>query len=224
LPKGTRYHEAIEHLAYGRPIDEGKGWALFQGDVATGKLARDVAAWGREVDKIVASGKAPSSPVQMLKQTPLIMRLLGQDTVTGKAAAEGGIYAAPHLFDGTHPNMTPEMWKQIPAAMADPIAIFDSDSPKGRQNGDIVFMLEVTDANGATVVVPVALDTTGKAQAQINIAKSAYAKEQNGIPSDKWFYAQAKKNARYVNGQKWTSWASAQGSNYKSVKPPPLAV
>lgn len=30
LPKGTLYHEAIEHLAYGRPIDEGKGRALFQ--------------------------------------------------------------------------------------------------------------------------------------------------------------------------------------------------
>lgn len=121
------------------------------------------------------------------------MQLLGRDTVTGKAAAQGGIYAAPHVFDGTHPNMTPEMWKQIPAAMADPIAVFDSDSPAGRARGDLVFMLELTDANGATVVVPVALQAKGKLGARINIVKSAYAKESGGVPSNNGFIRQAKK-------------------------------
>ena len=123
------------------------------------------------------------------------MQLLGRDTVTGKAAAQGGIYAAPHVFDGTHPNMTPEMWKQIPAAMADPIAVFDSDSPAGRARGDLVFMLELTDANGATVVVPVALDTSSVTpkRARANIVKSAYAKENDGIPSNRWFERQLKK-------------------------------
>jgi len=116
------------------------------------------------------------------------MQLLGRDTVTGKAAAQGGIYAAPHVFDGTHPNMTPEMWKQIPAAMADPIAVFDSDSPAGRARGDLVFMLELTDANGAT-----ALQAKGKLGARINIVKSAYAKESGGVPSNNGFIRQAKK-------------------------------
>lgn len=142
------------------------------------------------------------------------MQLLGRDTVTGKAAAQGGIYAAPHVFDGTHPNMTPEMWKQIPAAMADPIAVFDSDSPAGRARGDLVFMLELTDANGATVVVPVALDTSSVTpkRARANIVKSAYAKENDGIPSNRWFERQLKKNARYVNGQKMEPWLRAAGA------------
>lgn len=141
------------------------------------------------------------------------MQLLGRDTVTGKAAAQGGIYAAPHVFDGTHPNMTPEMWKQIPAAMADPIAVFDSDSPAGRARGDLVFMLELTDANGATVVVPVALDTSSVTpkRARANIVKSAYAKENDGIPSNRWFERQLKKNARYVNGQKIKRWQHVAG-------------
>ena len=141
------------------------------------------------------------------------MQLLGRDTVTGKAAAQGGIYAAPHVFDGTHPNMTPEMWKQIPAAMADPIAVFDSDSPAGRAKGDLVFMLELTDANGATVVVPVALDVArGRKQAHVNIVKSAYSKESGGVPSNHWFMRQFKKNARYVNGQKMEPWLRAAGA------------
>lgn len=183
------------------------------GDAARAGLERDVHDFGVAVDNIVAAGKLPSDPVKMLGQTPLVMQLLGRDTVTGKAAAQGGIYAAPHVFDGTHPNMTPEMWKQIPAAMADPIAVFDSDSPAGRAKGDLVFMLELTDANGATVVVPVALDVAkGRKQAHVNIVKSAYSKESGGVPSNHWFMRQFKKNARYVNGQKMEPWLRAAGA------------
>ena len=150
-------------------------------------------AWKEQVDLITAEGKIPLRTIKILGQTPLIMQLLGTDTLTGKAAAEGGIYAAPHLFDGTHPNMTPEMLKQIPAAMADPIAIFDSDTPANRKNGDVVFMVEIKDANGATVVVPIVLDARGRLGAKINIVKSAYAKESGGKPSNAWFIKQAKK-------------------------------
>lgn len=183
------------------------------GDAARASLERDVHDFGVAVDNIVAAGKLPSDPVKMLGQTPLVMQLLGRDTVTGKAAAQGGIHAAPHVFDGTHPNMTPEMWKQIPAAMADPIAVFDSDSPAGRAKGDLVFMLELTDANGATVVVPVALDVAkGRKQAHVNIVKSAYSKESGGVPSNHWFMRQFKKNARYVNGQKMEPWLRAAGA------------
>ncbi len=184
------------------------------GETARASLERDIRDFGTAVDGIVAAGKLPSSPVKLLGQTPLVMRLLGRDTVTGKAAAQGGVYAAPHVFDGTHPNMTPEMWKQIPGALADPVAVFDSDSPKGRANGDLVFMLELTDADGATVVVPVALDASkGRNQAHVNIVKSAYAKESGGVPANKWFLRQLKKNARYVNGQKMKPWLRAAGAD-----------
>ena len=184
------------------------------GETARASLERDSRDFGAAVDNIVAAGKLPSSPVKMLGQTPLVMRLLGRDTVTGKAAAQGGVYAAPHVFDGTHFNMTPEMWKQIPGALADPVAVFDSDSPAGRARGDLVFMLELTDADGATVVVPVALDAPkGRNQAHVNIVKSAYAKESGGVPANKWFLRQLKKNARYVNGQKMKPWLRAAGAD-----------
>ena len=184
------------------------------GESARASLERDIRNFGAAVDAIAAAKVPPSSPVKMLEQTPLVMRLLGRDTVTGKAAAQGGVYAAPHVFDGTHPNMTPEMWKQIPGALADPVAVFDSDSPTGRARGDLVFMLELTDASGATVVVPVALDAAkGRNQAHVNIVKSAYAKESGGVPANKWFLRQLKKNARYVNGQKMKPWLRAAGAD-----------
>lgn len=179
---------------------------------AEAALEQDVAAWKKTVDGIVLSGKPPSSPQKMLGQTPLVLHLLGTDSVTGKAAATGGIHAAPHLFDGTHPNITPDMLKQIPAALADPIAVFDSDNPANRAKGDVVFMLEVKDANGATVVVPVTLEAKGiRPSVTVNIATSAYAKEQNERPNNRWFERQTKKNARYINGQKMERWQASAG-------------
>ena len=65
--------------------------------------------------------------------------------------------------------------KQLPAALADPIAVFGSDSVAGR----LVFMVDVTDANGATVVLPVQLDAKkNKDTALIHIVTSAYSKEK----------------------------------------------
>ena len=207
-------------------IDKGKSFlaadgdglrqaALYEqtpiGDAARASLERDIRDFGAAVDNIVASGKLPRQPVKMLGQTPLVMRLLGRDTVTGKAAAQGGVYAAPHVFDGKHPNMTPKLWKQIPAALADPVAVLDSDSKEGKAKGDLVFMLELTDADGATVVVPVALQAKGKLGARVNIVKSAYAKENSGVPANTWFLRQLKKNARYVNGQKMKRWRGVAG-------------
>ena len=200
-----------------------EGGALFQPtreDIRAGDeaLKRDVAAWAGTVDGIAANG-LPSSPVRMLSQTPLVLRLIGEDAVSKKIAAGGGVYAAPHVFDGTHPNMTPDMWKQLPEAMADPIAIFDTANPKHRGNGDIVFMVEIQDANGATVVVPVALDVRGDNPfVRINILKSAYAKDdqRTGTPDNNWFKRQIveKKNARYVNGQKLRHWQVSAGVQF----------
>ena len=63
------------------------------------------------------------------------------------------------------------------------------------------------------MVVPVALDTSSVTpkRARANIVKSAYAKENDGIPSNRWFERQLKKNARYVNGQKIKRWQHVAG-------------
>ena len=201
------------------------GGALFQptreeiraGDEA---LKRDAAAWRESMDAITPGVKPERRP-RLFSQTPLVMRLIGRDTLSKKIAGMGGVYAGRHLFDGTHPEMTKDMWKQLPEAMADPIAIFDSATEKNRKNGDIVFMVEIQDANGATVVVPVALDVPyGRRQASINILKSAYTKNdrKTGTPRDGWFLEQLENgNARYVNGQKLQRWILTSATSFASA-------
>ena len=223
IPAESTADDLLRHLAFGDALNVGEQ-TFFQPtreDIRAGDeaLKRDAAAWAGTVDGIAKAGVAPEQPVRMLSQTPLVMRLIGEDAVSKKIAAGGGVYAAPHVFDGTHPNMTPDMWKQLPEAMADPIAIFDTANPKHRGKGDIVFMVEIQDANGATVVVPVALDARGDDdRIRINILKSAYAKDdqRTGTPDNEWFKRQIveKKNARYVNGQKLRRWQDSSGVQF----------
>ncbi|MDO5536452.1 MAG: hypothetical protein Q4F72_02835, partial [Desulfovibrionaceae bacterium] len=93
-------------------------------DEAHASLERDVQNFGAEVDRIVAVGKPPSQQVKMLGQAPLVLQLVvDPKTALGKAVAQGGLYASPHVFGGKHPNITPDILKKIPAAMVDPIAI-----------------------------------------------------------------------------------------------------
>ncbi|MDL2060422.1 hypothetical protein MUN46_010790 [Mesosutterella sp. AGMB02718] len=96
------------------------------------------------------------------------------------------LYAANHFFDGVflkektgkfsnniHPDMTIPVLKQIPAALADPVAIFRTET-----EGRFVFLLEVTDEKGKAVIVPIdfSKDKSGDG-AEINIALTAYGKD-----------------------------------------------
>ena len=59
------------------------------GDAALASLERNVREFGAAVDKIVAAKKVPSSPVKMPGQTPLVMQLLGSDTVDREGRCPG---------------------------------------------------------------------------------------------------------------------------------------
>ncbi len=222
VPRGGVKPSGIEGGTLRQGEDNAETVSRFQPsreevDAADAALRRDADAWGKAVDGVyetlAATGKLPSRPVKMLGQTPLVLRMLGKDALTGTIASGNGIYAAPHFFDATHPNITPDMRKQIPAAMADPIAIFDTSQDAGRKKGDVVFMLDLKDGNGATVVVPVALRATKAHGVIINMAKSVYAKERGNKPDNAWFVKQAQKNARYIHRQKMKRWSRVVGAD-----------
>ena len=150
----------------------------------------------------------PKQPVLMLTQTPLVMHLLGADFLT--------LRAHPHVFDGLFPNarksspnhhshvqMSRSVLKQIPEALSDPIAVFRDDA-----SSPLVFMLDVMDDAGKTVIVPVELNAHGRS-AEINLALSAYGKENN-----LWFELKPNNDAvLYVNSKKMRRWNQSSGTN-----------
>ena len=128
------------------------------------QLERDAAAFAKKVDEIFEAGNA-TKPVQMLTKTPAVMDLLSGSSETVQKAQTGGIWISAHTFNqaftseekGGHPDMNdPEIFKQLPKALADPLAIFDPvegiELYFGRLSAeDLIFMLTVKDKNGATI-------------------------------------------------------------------------
>lgn len=94
--------------------------------------------------------------------------------------------------------MTPDVLKQLPEALANPIWLFKSAT----RDNSYVAMLGVKSAQGATVVVPVEINARGVFESEVNIARSAYAKADSvtGAPKDDWFAEQSGKgNLLYVD-------------------------
>lgn len=170
------------------------------------KLRLEVESWGALLDGMQ---EKPRQPVLMLKQTPVAMHLVGADFLE--------LRAHPHVFDGifidadrssanhhAHPAMTRDVLKQIPMALADPVAIFKED----QRPNTYVFMLDVTDANGDTVIVPIAFNASGR-HAEINLVKTAFGRQKK-----LWFPLQEQQGLLlYANTKKIQRWNESSGTN-----------
>lgn len=172
--------------------------ALYQQQEAEAKLQGEIAEWENVITSLE---KKPRNNILMLKQTPLAMHLVGADFKE--------LHIAPHAFDGLypaektnpehniHPNIDKDILKKIPQALADPVAVYqDKDN-----NNRFIFITDITDKKGATVVIPV--DFKGNTdRAEINIILSVFAKNnKKDEPSMNWFLEQAEKLV-YVNRNK----------------------
>ena len=136
-------------------------------------------AWEETVDKLEVK---PTQPVLMLKQTPLVMYLVGTDFRE--------LLVHPHVFDGIFPEakqsspnhnahieMTRDVLNQILKALTDPVAVFKD---RDERVNSCIFMLELKDANGKTVAVPVQFEASGL-RGKINLIKTAFGQ------NDRWF-------------------------------------
>ena len=196
-------------------FDETRSESILTGNPA---LDREVKNWARLVDGLKTR---PNAPVRMLSQTPAILEMLG--------AKYKGVFVPKHFFAGAlqaealdnpkhhlHLNITKNILKQIPAALTNPIAVFHN---KG--DGRYVFMLEIVDDNGATVITPIEFEADYHG-ASLTMALSAYSKNheldkayegksdaEKLSPKDRWFVSNVLHGATpvYVNRPKFQAWA-----------------
>ncbi len=169
---------------------------LYQRE-AEAKLQGEIAEWENVITSLE---KKPKNNILMLKQTPLAMKLVSADFKE--------LHVAPHLFDGifpnekknekhnSHPNIDRDVLKKIPEALTDPIAVY-----RDNKNGDrFIFVTELTDKNGAYIIVPV--DFEGKnRRANINLVLTSYAKDKNNKANFDWFIKNVQ-NIVYINRKK----------------------
>ena len=186
-------------------LEKQKGYnQLNQG--ARLKLSIDKKKWSRIIDNISSYKK---SDLIRVMDTPAVLQLVGVKDLPIK------MYVSKYFDMKTgagknnqHKTVTNKMWKQLPSALVDPIAIF----PSKTVNGSIVIMTEITDSNKKQSIVALELSTNVAKNITINRIKSFYPKDN--ASANTWFYNNfADKNnpPLYINEQKTTRWFTRNG-------------
>lgn len=138
--------------------------------------------------------------------TPLALKVAGARLLPLKIDGSKFEHILKYHADG----MTPELLKQVPRALADPMMILNSYA--GRK----VVVLDLKDTNGATVIVPVELDQKRQSQQyEVNILNNAYGKGDENGTNYNWFIEHNMKKGRvvYINRKKTAEWLQSNSSD-----------
>lgn len=192
-------------VSFKRVVSTPKG-RYMQTKSANEKLIEDERNFAAIVDEYTA-GKINDTKTYNVMTTPLALGLAGGKILP--VTIDGS--KIKHIFDGQSDGMTPELLKQVPRAMADPMMVLDSYA--GRK----VVVLDLKDAQGATIIVPLELDVE-RNRYQVNAVSSAYGKGgENGTDYD-WFIEHNLKKGRvsYINKEKTAKWLQSPGSDSAS--------
>jgi hypothetical protein len=124
-------------------------------------------SWTRAIDAILR-GEAKHYRGVRLGPVPPILRQFGL------APADLTMSAAKIAkARREHPEVSLQIWYDLPALLDDPEAIF----PSTRADGTVVVVIAVRDADGNPVIVPIVPDRSG----QTNTVLSVYGKSGDGV-------------------------------------------
>lgn len=191
----STYHQMAEEYAH--DVLSGK---LTKKGMAERQLDADEKSFADSVDRFMA-GKEKSSMVRVMT-TPLVLKLTGAEVLPVEIAKTD----LEKILNGKHAgDMTPEIMKQLPRALTNPIMIFKSyTGPNGEERRVVV--VDLKDNNGATIVVPFELKATNTERRYIvNRIVSVYGKtgKRTRTPSYEWFGRQLENgNLLYANRKK----------------------
>lgn len=170
---------------------------ITQGDA---KLSSDQADW---VNTLKNYNPKSNATVKVM-DTPLVLQMIGghnYDVVIKQAKI------ATILQE--HPEITLNEMEQLPFALADPIAIFKSNTVKD----SIVVMAELKGDNGLNIVVPMQLNKEKRNNTIVySLVNSVYTKDTVG---NKWYQDHLENpefgTPLYINEKKATNWYLAEG-------------
>lgn len=175
---------------------------------ANEKLLEDENNFAGIVDEYTA-GKINDTKTYNVMTTPLALGLAGGKILP--VTIDGS--KIKHIFDGHSDGMTPELLKQIPRAMADPMMILDS------YTGRKIVVLDLKDKQGSTIIVPMELEVERQSQRyKVNAINNAYGKGGESGTDYNWFIEHNLKKGRvsYINKEKTAKWLQSPSSDSAS--------
>ena len=200
IVKKDAYHQMAGEYAHNVLSDK-----LTKKGMAEQQLNADEKSFADSVDRFMV-GKISTDTIQVMR-TPLVMRLVGAEVLPVEISASD----LKKVLVDKHTDITPDIMKQIPRALTDPMMIFSTYSGK---NGEVrkVIVLELKDKNGATIVIPMELERK-KGNYEVNQITSAYGKtdKKTRRTSFVWFQKQLQEGKlEYANRKKAIDWISSE--------------
>ena len=155
----------------------------------------------------------PNSVYVDIMTSPLVMSYCGANIVPIRMKT-GKLKRILFSAEKGHKDITPEILKQLPEAMADPVAI----TPSNTNPGSFVIITELKSDTGMNVTVPIELVGTHNGNYEANIALSVYTRtnRETGQVHPEWYqgvfegwansYPKNNDVMYYANEKKITSW------------------
>lgn len=168
------------------------------------KLEEDTKKFSEKID-LFMENKLKGGNVKVMT-TPLVMKLAGAEILPIYVHQNVLSKILKHTEDktGKHGHadeMTPELMKQLPSAIADPMAIVENE-------GKPVVVTTLVDRNGDTIIIPFTLNK--KVGARIyydaNIIESVYGKRDSV-----WIKSILLTSAKYINKKRTNDWLQSAG-------------
>lgn len=186
------------------------------------KLAIDEQNFAKNVDAIVQNTYKGDSAVPVMS-TPLALELAGAEILPIEISPKN----LKKITIGKHnvangEGMTPEIVKQIPRALTDPIMIFDAEYSGKKGEKRIIAVLDLKDENGTTIVTPFELkQRNNKKGYEINEMLSAFGKEGKVTKQQatKWYEDNVLAGRlRYINKEKTAEWLKSARDEYPMLE------
>lgn len=177
------------------------------------KLTIDEQSFAKRVDTLVSGERGDTELIKVLT-TPLALELVGAEMLPIEITSKNlkKMTVGKHNFEKgiKGEGMSPEIVKQIPRALSDPLMIFEA--PYKGKNGErrIVTVLNLKDENGVTVIAPFELKKiNNKKGYEINELLSAYGKteKRSGRQYLDWYEKNVENGSlRYINKERTAEW------------------
>ena len=176
------------------------------------KLERDSMAWNDVMDRY-KSGNIPNQDVKLM-DTPIVLQMLGFSAhnieITPSVLAK--------VLKGKHADsIDTEVLKDLPRAIANPVAIFKNYSRQAKRyiNNEVIIIVAIEDKQGRVIQIPLIFDVV-KRKIKVNRIKSIFGRGtlnwySNSLKHNSLLYYNEKKTNLSGNGASWaptrTSWS-----------------
>lgn len=186
------------------------------------KLAIDEQNFAKNVDAIVQNTYEGDGAVPVMS-TPLALELAGAEILPVEISPKN----LKKITIGKHnvangEGMTPDIVKQIPRALTDPLMIFEAEYSGKKGENRIIAVLDLKDQNGTTIVTPFELkQKNNKKGYEIKEMLSAFGKEDKFTKQQatKWYEDNVSAGRlRYINKGKTAEWLKSARDEYPMLE------